>query len=505
MGGFPYFAGRGDFSTGGFQTDDIIATQTGGEVMLLAAPRWGGPLALTFSAGAGRHSDDIQTTVRGADKLIDTTTPPQIQWAGSASTNVLFGGAEATWRDFASLGVSARSESSSLLSSASVATLYPAVVASVDFAREDSGKQPAGTVQLFALHAGWSRSGTNGTAALLQRLGVTPSTPAGTVAQISGPEVTTSLEAGANLHMLESRVGLDISLYSDRSENLLFSSGGGFVRTGALSNKGIEASLSLVPLRMANGLVWSVGATFGKNTNLVESLPDGPAVKLAPSFGGASIEARNGSSLGVIVGNAFLRDGTGQLILRDGHPLADSLGGPRVLGESVPTWIGGLNSSVRVRGIELNVLLDTHQGGRLFSASNMAGAYSGVLAETGFRPDTGLLINGLDVATGSRNTVHVSTEAYYHALGPITERWVYDASFVKLREARASYTVPLQFISALRVQSLRASIIGRNLAMWTNAPNIDPETVLSTSTFRGAEMGQLPTAKSLGFQLSLTP
>lgn len=505
MGGFPYFAGRGDFSAGGFQTDDITATQTGGEVMLRAAPRSSGPLALAFSVGAGRDNDDIQTTVRGADKLIDTTTPPQIQWRGSSSTNVLFGGAEATWRDFASLGVSARSESSSLLSSASVATLYPAVVASVDFARADSGKQPGGTVQVFALHGGWSRSGTNGTAALLQRLGVTPSTPAGTLAQISGPEVTTGIEAGATLRMFESRAGLDVSFYSDRSENLFFASGGGFVRTGALSNKGIEAGISIVPLRLANGLVWSIGATFGKNTNLVESLPDGQGVTLAPAFGGASIEARNGSSLGVIVGNAFLRDGTGQLILRDGRPLADSIGGPRVLGESVPTWIGGLNSSVHVRGMELSVLLDTHQGGRLFSASNMAGAYSGVLAETAFRPDTGLLINGLDIATGSRNTVHVSTEDYYHALGPITERWVYDASFVKLREARATFTIPLQFISALRVQSLRASIIGRNLAMWTKAPNIDPETVLSTSTFRGAELGQLPTAKSLGFQLSLTP
>ena len=82
---------------------------------------------------------------------------------------------------------------------------------------------------------------------------------------------------------------------------------------------------------------------------------------------------------------------------------------------------------------------------------------------------------------------------------------MYDASFVKLREARASFTLPLAFIAALRVQSLRASIIGRNLALWANAPNIDPETALSTSTFRGAEMGQLPTAKSIGFQLSLTP
>ena len=42
-----------------------------------------------------------------------------------------------------------------------------------------------------------------------------------------------------------------------------------------------------------------------------------------------------------------------------------------------------------------------------------------------------------------------------------------------------SVTVPLQFIPALRVQSLRASIIGRNLAMWTNAPNAASAKLIS--------------------------
>jgi hypothetical protein len=49
------------------------------------------------------------------------------------------------------------------------------------------------------------------------------------------------------------------------------------------------------------------------------------------------------------------------------------------------------------------------------------------------------------------------------------------------------------------------ALIGRNLAMWTKAANIDPETALSVSSFQGIEMGQLPTARSVGFQLSITP
>ncbi|MEP7000131.1 MAG: hypothetical protein ABI969_06615, partial [bacterium] len=505
MGGFPFSAGRGDFSTGGFQSDDITSNQTDAEVMLRAAPRSTGSVALAYTVGAGRRSDDITADVRAADKLADVATPQRLPWAGSSSTNTIFGSAEARVRDFISAGVSARVESSSLQSSSSASTIYPAAIATIDFAHADSTTTHVGPFQTFALHAGFSRSGNVGTSALLQRLGVTPTTPAASIAQLSDPEVTTSIEAGATLRTSESRMGLDVSVYRDLSENLLFAFGGGFARTGSLSNKGVEATLSFVPIRVPHGLEWTVGATVGKNSNVVEALSSGASVALAPSFGGATIEARTGRSLGVIVGQAFLRDAAGQLLLRNGHPLADSAGGVRVLGESAPSWIGGLTTSARFRAFEVSVHFDTHRGGNVFSSSNMAGAYSGVLMETSFRPDTGLLVGGVDIATGSKNAVHVSTEDYYHALGPITERWVYDASFVKLREARVSVAIPLQFIPALRVQSLRMSIIGRNLALWANAPNIDPETVLSTSTFRGAEMGQLPTAKSVGFQLSLTP
>ena len=154
---------------------------------------------------------------------------------------------------------------------------------------------------------------------------------------------------------------------------------------------------------------------------------------------------------------------------------------------------------------EASVLFDTHRGGKVFSASNRAGAYAGVLEETAFRPDSGYLIAGVDAATGKPNSTHVSAEDYYHSLGAITERWIYDASFVKLREARISASLPLSMIEALGAQSIRVSLIGRNLALWSAVPNIDPETVLSTSTFRGSEMGQLPSAKSVGFQLTLTP
>ncbi|MDB4916694.1 MAG: TonB-dependent outer membrane protein SusC/RagA [Gemmatimonadetes bacterium] len=504
MGGFPYYAGRGDFSSGGFEQDDISSSQTTVDLTLRAAPASTGPLSTVFSGGVGRRSDALDITYLGADKLVDTTTPQPVLSTASSATNVVFGGFESRIRDYTTLNVGARAEFATLPSGNSTSTLYPSVHGSIDLTRMDAENKGTGKVGSFIVRGGWSRSGNDVTAATLQRIGL--ATGSAGIANISGPETTAGFEAGTSVRMFANRLGLDATYYSDRSENLIVSTAAAIANTATLSNKGIEAGVSLVPIRLDNGVEWSVGLTYGKNTNVVESLAGGAsAVNLAPAFGGVSAQARTGSSLGTLVGYGFLRDPSGGFVLRSGHPVADSIAGPIVLGESAPSWIGGLSSSIRISGVELSFLVDTHHGGKVFSASNMVGAVSGVLEETSVRPDTGLLIAGTDYATGKPNTAHVTTEDYYRALGTIGERWVYDASYVKLREARASFTLPLAFIEAVRAQSIRMSIVGRNLAYWAKAPNIDPETVLSTSSYRGAEMGQLPSARSVGFQLSFTP
>ena len=108
--------------------------------------------------------------------------------------------------------------------------------------------------------------------------------------------------------------------------------------------------------------------------------------------------------------------------------------------------------------VEVSALLTARVGGRLFSASNYWGATSGSLDETSFRPDTGLLIVGVDAVTGNANTQHVTTEDYYHALRAIPERWVYDANVIKLREAKISVTLPLRMVPGFRTQAIRAFV-----------------------------------------------
>jgi hypothetical protein len=258
-------------------------------------------------------------------------------------------------------------------------------------------------------------------------------------------------------------------------------------------------------MRNPTGVDWTIEGRYAKNSNTVDELRTGSGtVALTPSLYGVTVEARQGYALGALVGTGYRRDSrTGALLLQDGLPLAESQ--QRVLGVMAPDWNGSLSSTVRYWNLELSGLLEVRRGGSLFSATNLWGMTSGTFQETAFRPDTGIVVAGIDAATGKANTTHVSTEAYYHALRGIAEPWVYDAGFVKLRELRLTYLLPLRSLPVMTAQTVRVSLVGRNLALWTNVPNVDPETALSAGSLQGIEMGQLPGARSIGLQLSIAP
>jgi hypothetical protein len=52
---------------------------------------------------------------------------------------------------------------------------------------------------------------------------------------------------------------------------------------------------------------------------------------------------------------------------------------------------------------------------------------------------------------------------------------------------------------------VNVAFVGRNLALWTNVPNIDPEFAYNNSNNQGIEYGVVPNARSLGFNVRITP
>ena len=82
---------------------------------------------------------------------------------------------------------------------------------------------------------------------------------------------------------------------------------------------------------------------------------------------------------------------------------------------------------------------------------------------------------------------------------------IFDASYVKLRQVTLGYTFPSSVTKKLPFESLKISLVGRNLALlYKVAPHIDPETGFSSANGnQGQEFGQYPSARTIGFNINL--
>jgi hypothetical protein len=181
-----------------------------------------------------------------------------------------------------------------------------------------------------------------------------------------------------------------------------------------------------------------------------------------------------------------------------------------LFGNVQPKWTGGWGNTINYKAISLYGLLDIRRGGNVYSVTNMFGENTGVLASTihGREVDwnnPGLVIKGIDVATGQPNTTNVTAEQYYQSIYPSIEPYVYDASYVKLREIRFGVDLPSSFTSRFNASAINVSLSGRNLKTWTKVPNIDPEFSYTTGNYQGIEFAALPNSRVWGLSFRVTP
>jgi hypothetical protein len=326
------------------------------------------------------------------------------------------------------------------------------------------------------------------------------------------PEVTTGWQLGTDVGLRPFKLAVGVTYYHEQTNGVILPITDPVLQTilarnaGVISNQGIQGSVSAQAGDGEFGLGWDGSVVFTHNQNRVDRLASASqAIPLAPAVAGLTVAAKQGRPLGILVGTRMLRDaGTGSPVLKNGLPIPDTTVGSIELGVSQPRFTVGLRNTLRYRWVSASASADVHIGGELFSATNQAGSYAGTLASTAFRPDTGLLIVGIDATTRKANTTHVSTQNYFHALAAIQDPWVYSASYWRLREVQVGVDVPTNNRS-MPFQRIRVSLVGRNLFLWAKAPNIDPEGIDSPYTPRGLELGQLPSVRTVGLQLSIAP
>ncbi|MEX1185871.1 MAG: SusC/RagA family TonB-linked outer membrane protein [Gemmatimonadaceae bacterium] len=439
----------------------------------------------------------------------------------------IYGSAAFTIRDFWTIEGTARNDWSSTLPVGANSYFYPSL--NTSFVVTDAFPAMQNSVlNSLKLRGAVARVGSDAPVYSLvpvflgeaQRFGTQPQYRLDTRLANAGlkPEITRSDEVGAELSMFGNRLTLDASAYSKSTTNQIFdveiSGASGFdrkwVNAGEISNKGLEALVSL-DIMQTPRFGWTSTFNYARNrSQVVDLAPDVETIVLGRGgFGDVIVEARKGEPYGAIRGYAYARDDDGNILVEDGYPVRENT--LSVLGNIQPNWTGGWANQFTFGRFSLNSLLDIKRGGKLYSVTNMFGEYAGVLESSllGREDDwdsPGVLVEGIDVATGLPNTQLISAEEYFHGLFAYTERYVYDASYVKLRELRLSYNLPASWASRfLSAREASIALTGRNLKMWTNVPNIDPEFAYSSRNDQGIEVNMSPNPRSIGFNLRIVP
>jgi hypothetical protein len=86
----------------------------------------------------------------------------------------------------------------------------------------------------------------------------------------------------------------------------------------------------------------------------------------------------------------------------------------------------------------------------------------------------------------------------------VQDHWIYDASFVKLRQVVLSYQLPKSWMDRTPLQGASLSFVGRNLAIISrNVPNVDPEASYTSSNAQGLDYFGMPATRSTGFNLNV--
>ena len=301
------------------------------------------------------------------------------QFRQRRQVNSAYGSAAFTWNGWLTLEGSARNDWSSTLPKGNNSYFYPAVAASVILTDAVPMLQGNRVLTYAKVRAAKARVGADTDPYRLRTTYVGNSSKFDGLPQFSlfdtlanpelKPEITTSDEIGVELAFFNGRATLNASYYNKATKDQIFpitvSPASGFqaksINAGRITNRGVEALLSVTPVKNFRNLEWTTTFNFARNRSRVAELDEGITTIVLGTGWYVNAEARVGEPYGSLYGYHFARDeATGKLLTSHGLPYA---GGRKVLGNIQPEWVGGWGNNFRYKNFTLYGLLDIRKGG----------------------------------------------------------------------------------------------------------------------------------------------
>lgn len=342
--------------------------------------------------------------------------------------------------------------------------------------------------------------------------GITASAPSLYPIRDLKPQDTKSFEGGLEASFFDNRLGVDITYYDATTTNQILtvniapSSGyrRRLINAGKMTSRGWEIILRGTPIQTKDW-TWDVALNWGMNRSECVELVDGVLYYDLLETKPAKIRCIPGHQYGEIVGEAYKRNEKGEILVGDnGMPVRES---EQIVGNMNPDWIGSFSTFLKWKNLSLNALIDIRAGGDFISCTDMYARTAGTSAGTLKNREAGMIVEGVLESTGEKNTKVVSVQDYYSVVGGqygVAEEFLYDASYVKMRELSVGYTFPQAWLKNLPISHVRVSAVGRNLFYFYKNASVNPEGSYSSSDGAQAiEYAALPPIRTFGFTVNV--
>jgi TonB-linked SusC/RagA family outer membrane protein len=347
--------------------------------------------------------------------------------------------------------------------------------------------------------------------------------------QISNPnlkwETTAQYNAGIDFGLIDSRINVTFDAYYKKTTDLLLNvpfplyTGYASVlqNVGSVENKGIELSINSDNIK-GKDFVWKTTVTFAANRNKILSLGAGTDYyfPLAPTGYVSPVIVKVGLPVGSFWGYntnglitaADLTKGiptlTGVSQQAGDTKYVDTNGDGSIttadkhnLGTAQPKFSFGFSNTITYQGFDLSFLFQGSYGNKIFNFLQQKLE----IPTLSLNASTTLLDRYS--ATNPNGKIAKATNA---PVAQVTDRYIENGSYVKLKNLSLGYTFSRGFLEKVHAKSLRLYVTAQNILTWTKYTGLDPEVNFfdSDNTKQGIDYGAYPSTKTLLAGLNIT-
>lgn len=342
-------------------------------------------------------------------------------------------------------------------------------------------------------------------------------------------EKTNQYNVGLDLSLLDRKVNFVFDVYYKKTNDLLINvpvpltSGYATVlqNIGGVENKGIEIGLTTENVRTKN-FSWNSNLVFSANKNKVVSIGNGvdqffPVVPNGSLLQQQPVTVKVGLPLGTFWG--YRTNGIFQTQEEvNTQPKINSLANTRVgdrkyvdtngdgvitaldkgnLGSSQPKFVGSFSNTISYNDFDLNFSFQGSYGAKIFNALNQQ------LEISTLGTNAAATLEDRWTPTNPSNEIPRASSS---PVGIVSERYVEDASFLRLKLITLGYTLPKSVSSKLGAKSVKFYVSAENLMTWTKYTGYDPEvsSYEQNNLYPGIDFGSYPNSRTFISGLNVT-